>query len=196
MKVLGLDISTSNVGICLIDSEVPPEHSVVLAIGYPISKLKGLYVKSCAIQDAFLSIKKEHTIDVIVVEEPLEAFRKGMSSAHTIAHLNRFNGIISFLARTTFNRPVVLCNAVEARKQVGIKLDKKSEIGTKDQVLTWVKSRAEMQKYAWPMKQMKSGPHAGQMREEGHCYDIADSFVVSLWGTKFLQSAVLDESVT
>lgn len=194
MKVLGLDVSTSNVGICLIDSEICSDEPVILAYGIPISNIKGLYMKSRAIQNEFLNISKGHSVDVIVVEEPLQAFRKGMSSAHTIAQLNRFNGIVSYIARTAFDRPVVLCNAVEARKKVGIKLDKSSEIGTKDQVLWWVKGRSEMKNFSWPQKILKSGPDAGKSRDEAHCYDIADAFVVSLWGSKFLQESELDTS--
>lgn len=195
MKVLGLDISTSNVGLCLIDSDRSQSNRVVFAAGYPISKVKGLYAKSGAVQTAFLQVSRAHDVDVVVVEEPLEAFRKGMSSAHTIAQLNRFNGIVSFLARTVFDKPVVLCNAVEARRNVGIRLDKKSEIGTKDQVFSWVRSRPEMHNFEWPTKILKSGPRSGELKEEAHCYDIADAFVVSLWGSMFVKIDQVDADV-
>ena len=118
MKILGLDISTSNVGVCVVDTEGPQNEFVCLAIGIPISSKKGLYVKSCVIQNVLREISERHKIDVIAVEESLQAFRRNMSSAKTISTLNRFNGMISFIARDLFDCPLVLGNVISVRNKI------------------------------------------------------------------------------
>ena len=195
MFILGLDVSTSNVGICLMDTEQPQMDSVVLAYVIPMSKIKGLYAKSCEVQRHFLDVANKYKIDLIVVEEALQAFRSRMSSAGTISKLNRFNGIVSYIARTEFNCPVHQANVVSSRKAVQCILNRKSSKNTKEQVLEWVKIQPEMQKYDWPTKILKSGPNAGKIKLEAGCYDIADAFVMSLWGSKFLNIEGADPTV-
>jgi len=195
VKVLGLDVSTSNVGVCLLDTECSQMNRVLLAYGIPLGKIKGLYAKSCVVRNSIQEIAKDYCVDVVVVEEPLQAFRSRMSSAHTIAKLNRFNGIISFIARSEINCPVHMGNVISVRRAVGIKLEKKSDKNTKEQIIEWVMSREEMKNFSWPMKRLKSGPSKGQIRREDHCYDIADSFVVALWGSMFLKIEDLDHTI-
>ena len=195
MKVLGLDVSTSNVGVCLLDTECSQMNGVLLAYGIPLGKIKGLYAKSCVIRSSIQEIAKDYCVDVVVVEEPLQAFRSRMSSAHTIAKLNRFNGIVSFIARSELNCPVQMGNVISVRRAVGIKLEKKSDKNTKEQILEWVTARKEMKNFEWPTKKLKSGPNAGKIRHEDFCYDIADAFVVALWGSMFLKIEDLDDTI-
>jgi Holliday junction resolvasome RuvABC endonuclease subunit len=195
MKVLGLDVSTSNVGLCLLDTECPQSSSLILAVGIPIGKKKGLYAKSCEVREALERMAHEHRVDVVVIEESLQAFRSRMSSAHTIATLNRFNGIVSYISRTVTGAPVVLGNVIAVRKALGIKLDKKSPVGTKEQVLQWVKCQEPMSQFSWPTKDIKSGPNKGTSRMADHCYDIADAYVMARWGADNLKIADLDDTI-
>ena len=194
MIILGLDISTSNIGICVIDSEAPLGKKLLGAVGLQLSKTKGLFAKAELFRASLLDFisKIDVNIDAIVIEESLQAFRRSMSSAGTIAILNRFNGMVSYIARSNLDIPVHMANVITARKQIGLKLIKKSPISTKDQVLTWVKGHAEMESFDWPKKVMKSGPSKGEVRDEVFCYDIADAFVVAYWGTKNLKNDMLD----
>jgi Holliday junction resolvasome RuvABC endonuclease subunit len=195
VKVLGLDVSTSNVGVCLLDTEQPQRSQNIVAMAIPMSKIKGLYTKACAVENEIKKIAMDNSVDVIVVEAPLQAFRSRMSSAGTIAKLNRFNGIVSFIARSTFDKPVVLGNVIAVRKSVGIVLDKKSEKSTKEQIFDWVKNRPEFSNFCWPTKVLRSGPNSGETRYENYCYDISDAFVVALWGTHFLNIDDLDSTI-
>ena len=195
MKILGLDISTSNIGICIIDTEQPPGSRVCLAYGLPLSKVRGLYTKSCELREHILNLSNDHKISFIVVEEPLQSFRSRMSSAGTIALLNRFNGIVSFIARSELGCPLRLVNAVSARKAIGCQIDRKSSLGTKDQVLQWAMSQPEMKKFEWPTKVLKSGPNRGLTRRQEICYDIADAFVVATWGATVLKIDDIDDTV-
>ena len=195
MKVLGLDVSTSNVGICIMDTEGPQRHRVLVTMAIPLSKKKGLYVKSCEVRDVLKVLSLDHKIDVIVIEESLQAFRRNMSSARTICTLNRFNGAISWIARSTLNAPVVLGNVISVRNKVGLKIDRKSDVSTKEQVLNWVSLHPDMVNFSWPTKILKSGPNKGKERKEDFCYDIADSFVMALWGCDYLNIEDLDPTI-
>ena len=195
MKILGIDVSTSNIGLCVIDTERPRVNRVCEAYGLPLSKVRGLYAKSCELRDHIQRIAKDHTVDIIAVEEPLQSFRSKMSSAGTIALLNRFNGIVSYIARSELNCPLALVNAVSARKSIGCAIDRKSIVGTKDQVLQWSMARPEMKSYEWPTKVLKGGPDKGETRRKEICYDIADAFVVATWGADVLKIDDLDDIV-
>jgi len=196
--VLGLDISTANIGICLLDS-TSDSVSLLYTEGIPLSKVKGLFAKAEHFRDRLLDIEKKLArddlqVDMIVVEESLQAFRRNMSSAATISKLNRFNGIISYIAKSTLHVPVAMANVISTRKQVGLKIEKKSEKTTKEQVLEWVKKHDVMANFEWPTRVLKGGPNKGATRYQEYCYDIADSFVVAYWGTRFLKIQCLDEN--
>ena len=193
MLILGLDISTSNVGMVLLESGDSQRHRLIKANGYPISGIRGLYDKSCYIRDKLLEMTEGIKVDAVVVEESLMSFRRNMSSAGVIAILNRFNGIISFVARDTLKVPVHFVPSITARKTVGIKLDK--SLDTKLQIFDWVKSRPEMENYVWPTKVMKAGNRKGETVFEGHCFDISDAFVVALWACENLNKELLDNTI-
>ena len=195
MRILGLDISTSNVGLCLMDTELPQTHRVVLAIGIPLSKEKGLYTKSCKVRDAIKELCSQTSVDAITIEESLQAFRRNMSSAKTIRTLNRFNGIVSYIARSELDAPVISGNVISVRNKIGLKIQKKSEKTTKEQVFEWVRCHDEMCSFDWPTKVLKSGPHKGKIRNEVFCYDIADAFVMALWGCEHLKIDELDSTI-
>ncbi len=192
MNVLGLDVSTANIGVCLLTTEGAQSPRALLAYGIHLTKIKGLYTKACEFREHIQKIKKLHKIDMIVIEESLQAFRSKKSSAGVISKLNRFNGIISYITRSELGVPVHLANVVSTRKSVGCAIDRKSKIDTKSQVLAWVKDQPELASYVWPTKVMKSGPDKGKTRDEVICFDIADAYVVALFGIQHLKINELD----
>ena len=194
MKVLGLDVSTSNVGVCVIDTSLPMEDRVVVAEGISMTKVKGLYTKSVMLREHLVDVAYDHEIDVIVVEEALQAFRSRMSSAGTLAKLNRFNGIASYLARSIFDCPLYLANVISTRKAVGFIVNRKAELKTKDQVFEWVKVQPDMISYPWPTKVLKSGKNKGVTRNEAVCFDIADAYVVARFGADVLKTTDISDT--
>ena len=194
MKVLGLDVSTANVGVCVIDTGCRQGGRVQLAYGIPLSKFKGLYTKASILREHLLDIASKHNIDIIIIEESLQRFRGGMSSAGVIAKLNRFNGIASYLARSVLDVPLHLANVVSTRKSIGCSINRKSELSTKEQVLAWVTAHPDMSGFEWPIKILKSGPNKGKKCTEGICYDIADAFVVALFGADVLKTEDYDDT--
>jgi len=193
MVVLGLDISTSNVGMVLLESSDTQRHRLIKANGYPISGIRGLWSKACFIRERLLEMTEGVKVDAVVVEESLMSFRRNSSSAGVIAVLNRFNGIVSFIARDLVRAPVHFVASTHARKCVGIKLDK--SLDTKLQIFEWVRSRPEMEEFQWPTRVMKAGAKKGETVFEGHCFDISDAFVVSCWACSNLNKDQLDETI-
>lgn len=184
MILLGLDISTSITAYSLIDTEQPQRNCIIKFDGIHLSKEKSIYDKADLVKNHLLNVKKEFNVDIVYVEESLQAFRRGLSSAKTLSTLARFNGVVCYLAEDIFKCPVNLINVIHARSNLGIKLNRKSKVNVKDQVLEWVKQHETAHHISWPTKTMKSGPRKGMIIDDKSCYDIADSIVMSLYGLK------------
>jgi hypothetical protein len=193
--ILGLDISTSNVGWSLVASESSQKVSLIGAGGIHIGDIEGLYGKARATREALVKACAGHTIDAITIEEALMSFGKRRSSAGTLAILNRFNGMISFIARDAIGAPVSFVGSTTARKVVGLKINKDSEEDTKEQIFAWARKHPLMENYPWPTKVMKSGPRKGQTVYEPLCYDISDAFVTAVWGSKSLNTGSLNDTI-
>jgi Holliday junction resolvasome RuvABC endonuclease subunit len=175
--LLSLDISTSCTGWCVFNVQNDLE-------GYGfinLSKHKGLYEKASKVKAELLNMLIRYNIQEVAVEENLQAFRPGLSSAKTLMTLAQFNGVVRWLCHSELNVPVYALNVNAARKSVGLKIDRKSTRKTKDQVYDWV-SNANMLNnevtIRWPTKILKSGPNKGRLRTCDEAYDIADAFVI------------------
>tara|TARA_B100001121_G_C18325925_1_gene450978 strand:- start:134 stop:589 length:456 start_codon:yes stop_codon:yes gene_type:complete len=118
----------------------------------------------------------EIDIKYIYVEDTLQSFSRGLSSARTLMQLSRFNGIVSNIAfRMTKIKPVFI-NVNTARKTLGIKIDKNSNKDKKEQIMDWVDG--DLGGYNWPTKIISRGPNKGHVKYEKFCYDIADAYVI------------------
>ena len=176
---LGLDISTSCTGWCIVGP-----GGELIEMGYiPLSKLSSAYQKARVVREKLSSLHIKHDIDMVYIEENLQAFRPGLSSAKTLLTLARFNGIVSYIAQEEFSCAPEFLNVNVARKQVGLKIVSKKKGGapTKEQVLEWTNTQVD---YHWPMKTLKSGPRRGVVIHEPGCYDMADAYVIALAGSK------------
>ena len=170
--LLSLDISTSCTGYCLFD-----ENDLVDIGSINLSKHKGLYEKASYVKERILSLSKKHAIKEVVVEENLQAFRPGLSSAKTLMTLAQFNGVVRWICYEALSVNVEALNVNTARKSIGLKIDKKDKSKTtKEKVLEWVSK--EKPDIVWPTKILKSGPNKGQKRVCGESYDMADAYVI------------------
>ena len=176
--ILGLDISTACTGWCILS-----EDAELIDIGYfNLRSCSGLYEKANEVKEQLLILHKEFNIRKVFIEETLQAFRPGFSSAKTIVTLARFNGVVSYLTSQVFDVEPEYINVNVARKKVGLKIVPKRHGGnpTKDQVFDWVSKKVD---HDWPTKVMKSGPRKGLEVLEDFRYDMADAYVVCLAGT-------------
>ena len=177
MLVMGLDVSTSCTGICILDSEKQPDEAgshIVVLDRIEFKKCVTLWDKADRVKSELLAYvsKLGETPAVFALEEPLLGFSKGMSSAATITTLMRFNGIVSYIGRSLFQVDPVYLSAASARKSCGVKLQKTSVAGMpqKEQVFKHM-SENDLRHVVWPTK--KSGAPADWSRDATDAYVIA-----------------------
>jgi len=171
--LLSLDISTSCTGYCIFNDQ--NELEVIDYID--LSKFKGFYEKAYEIKRVMKNIKENYLINNIAVEENLQAFRPGLSSAKTLMTLAQFNGTTCWICKEVFDIEPISINVNAARKAIGLKVDRKSKESTKDQVRKWVFDN-ETNIQDWPTKTLKSGRNKGQVRIIKESYDMADAYVI------------------
>lgn len=137
MNVLGLDISTSIVGICVYG-----DSGFLKITHIKIQTVKDFFDKVDVTTEFIEKICKEFEIDKIIIEEPLKRFSSGKSSAQTIFSLVRFNGALSYAVYKKTGITPEYISASTSRKTVGIKLfprkiiDKSQKEQTRDWMMT------------------------------------------------------------
>jgi Holliday junction resolvasome RuvABC endonuclease subunit len=182
--ILGLDISTSSTGWSVLDSD----GTLIEQSYIRLDKIKNTMAKATEVAESLVKIKEKHNIEAIFIEENLQMFRPGLSSAKTLITLARFNGMVTLLSYNVFDIEPEFLNVNAARKLVGLKIDRKDKTkSTKEKVLEWVDSELN-QSFNWPKKILKSGPRKGTEIYENGCYDIADAHVIAMAGHKILNN--------
>lgn len=172
--ILGLDISTSCVGVCLLNDDGTKR----LLDGIEFRGCDTLFEKADVVAAYFTNLRAQSPLlDRIVVEEALLGFRAGMSSATTITTLIRFNGIVSFITREMWGRVPEYLSAAHARKLCGIKLQRTGIAGPqKEQVFRYFADH-DLQGYPWPIK--KNGKEIEWSRDATDAYCIAKAGLIN-----------------
>jgi len=118
--ILGIDISTSITGFAVID----PNGNIVLSSACDLRRDKDFFSKCITIKFQILSLLEQYggKIKHIYIEEPFTFFNSGGSSAKTMAALQRFNGVVSWMVFECFEIKPQYIEAKQARKLVGIKV--------------------------------------------------------------------------
>jgi Holliday junction resolvasome RuvABC endonuclease subunit len=177
MSVLGLDISTACTGWCVLSNA-----GEIVKIGYiDLSKEKSLFSKAKIVKNKISHINIDYEIEKIFIEENLQSFRSGFSSAKTISTLAKFNGIVSFICFEEFSKVPIFFNVNSARKLLEISIKRKGAGGApvKEQLLEWAKNNVQ---YDWPVKTLKSGPRKGIVVNDPRGYDMVDAYVIARAG--------------
>jgi len=164
--ILGLDISTSITGITILDDA----GNIILNEIVDLRKHDNFFSKAKEIQSKLLSLVKTFNIKKICIEQSLNAFRPGLSSAQVILTLGKFNGIVSWIAYEIFNLEPEYIGASTARKTLGIKVERGQNV--KEIVLKHVLDFEKSFKVEYTPK---GNPKPGT-------YDRADSFVIAKAG--------------
>ena len=132
--ILGVDVSTSITGFAVI-----AEGVLVYYDSIDLRKHKNIFSKTIAIKEKILDLYEmyqlnnddtssagwgdsQYPIEHIYIEQPFTFFNSGGSSAKTMAALQRFNGIVSWLLYEIFEIEPKFIGATSARKIVGIKV--------------------------------------------------------------------------
>ena len=132
--ILGLDISTSIVGFTIID-----QGKIVKTFAIDLrnkNKFPDIYSKYNHIQGELLDIQREYKIEHIFIEQSLQMFRSGFSSAKTLSTLSSFNGVITYLCYRELSIKPEHIPASSARKACGITIKKGTK--AKEQVVNFL----------------------------------------------------------
>ena len=119
--ILGLDISTSITGATLIDNI----GQVLYCESWDMrnkNHFPDLWNKANFIKGRLLDLKAMFVIERVFIEQSLQAFRPGFSSAKTLLTLASFNGIVSYICQDQFGIKPEYIGASTARKSNGIKI--------------------------------------------------------------------------
>jgi len=121
MNILGLDVSTSITGVTVIDDSGKILHCEAVDTRNK-NKFPSLLSKARFIKDKLWEIENAYSIDKIYIEESLQSFRSGFSSAKTLSTLSKINGIVSYLVYDIFKKEPEYLSATSARKSCGVRV--------------------------------------------------------------------------
>lgn len=169
--ILGLDVSTSSTGWAVLNND----GSLVEMGFFPLAKLEGFFEKAAAVDEGLIMIKKKYSdISKMSIEEPLQGFRRGLSSAKTLLTLARFNGIVGWQAYVIFGFEPVFISCTAARKDLHITIIKTRD--AKDQVMEWVEHVTGV---VLQRRVAKVGKKKGQTLFAAGVNDAADAYVMA-----------------
>jgi hypothetical protein len=119
--ILGLDVSTSITGYSIFDGD-----KLVLNGSWDTRKYKDFFQKVEDVKQGLENIYAEFgsEIKAVYIEQSLQSFRSGFSSAKTLSTLSRFNGIVSWIVYDKYKITPEYIAATSARKLCGIKIPK------------------------------------------------------------------------
>lgn len=97
--ILGLDISTACIGVCVVKDDGKSDKPEILYLGHKTPKIsrkikgiEALFIRKQIFENEFIKdIASSYTITDVVIEEPLLS----SNNKNTVATLLRFNGMIS-----------------------------------------------------------------------------------------------------
>lgn len=174
---IGLDISTSVVGICVIESKT----GKMLHLDHcQLTKYPNEYDKADKFDFDWLKLDL-WKVRKVYIEEAAKKFSPGFSSADTIMTLGRFNGILSYLVyRATGVKPVMV-NVRSARSKLGIKINYSDKTKTtKQKVFDLV--RQMNPGFTWVSHIAKTGQFKGQSVYDKVNEDRSDAWVICRGG--------------
>jgi len=116
--ILGLDISTSITGYTVLDHG----GSILVCDHIDLRKEKNFFKKIQIVRKCLEDLEGEYPIEQVYIEQSLQSFRSGFSSAQTLSLLSKINGIVSWLCYNMFYGEPKYLAATSARKLCGIKI--------------------------------------------------------------------------
>lgn len=115
--ILGLDVSTTTIGVCLMlvegdEKKLLLTSSVSPKINKNIKGIESLFLKKQIFENEFLLKYIDYGINKVIIEEPL----LGSNNIHTVATLLRFNGMISETIYRTLGIVPQFISSYDSRK--------------------------------------------------------------------------------
>ena len=172
--LLGLDISTSIVGVTILDIF----GEIIYTDAWDMRnkrKYGTIFEKSNHIKDRLLGLSVHFPISDIYIEKSLQSFRPGFSSAKTLMTLSSFNGIVSWFCYEIFKTSPEYISAATARRLCDIRIKRGQK--AKEIVLKYMLDKEDK----FVVEYTRHG------NPKPKFYDIADSIVIAKAGHKLCQ---------
>tara|TARA_B100000029_G_scaffold488442_1_gene545014 strand:+ start:1252 stop:1788 length:537 start_codon:yes stop_codon:yes gene_type:complete len=167
--ILGLDISTSITGATVLDKD----GKVFCNYAFDFRNknyFPTMFHKANHIKGMLLDMQAECYFQKIYIEQSLQAFRPGLSSAKTLLILSKFNGIVSWICWDTLGITPEYIAAPSARKLCDIKVPRGTR--AKEAVLKHIIDNED----GFVVEYTRNG------NPKPETYDRADSLVVARAG--------------
>ena len=162
--ILGLDVSTSITGATLIDEN----GEIIYNEAWDTRKYKNFFRKAEEIDTKMGLLPVAPTR--IFIEQSLQSFRSGFSSAKTLSTLSRFNGVVSWICYRRYAIEPEYLAATSARKACGITVPRGTK--AKEVVLQFVLDNEP----AYSIDYTRNG------NPKPESYDRADSIIIARAG--------------
>jgi|TARA_R110000824_G_scaffold3634_2_gene17163 hypothetical protein len=174
--ILGLDVSTSITGATVVDKGGNVIHNTAWDTRNK-KYFPTLISKAAWLEARLIEIQKKYKIKEVYIEQSLQSFRSGFSSAQTLSTLSRYNGIISWICYQVFLLEPMYVAATTARKSCGIKIPRGS------------KAKQVVLEHLLDSEPAFSIEYTRQGNPKPDSYDRADSIIIAkagynLWKNK------------
>ena len=171
--ILGLDVSTSITGATILNSD----GEVVYNEAWDTRKFKNFFEKVKYVEKRVEELHNNgFGIRRVYIEQSLQSFRSGFSSAKTLSTLSRFNGVVSWLVYRILQTEPEYIAATSARKACGIKVPKGQ------------KGKQVAMQYVIDNIPDVTITYTKHGNPKPNCFDKADSWVIARAGWSMCQS--------
>ena len=176
--ILGLDISTTIVGVSVID----PDGNLILSDHWDISKIDTLFEKAEVIGSNLWQVKNDYAISSVFIETALKKFFPGKSRADTIIKLAKFNGVVSWLSFETFGFEPTFINVNTARTLYGLSFPRGTKGPQRKKMV--IEAVKEKEKTAFTFEMARGGKNYKKGTD-----DRADAIVIARAGEFLLKNS-------
>ena len=176
--ILGLDISTSVVGIAVIN---PETKELVVSEHIDLTKIDSVFSKAELVGAELWQISNNHDIENLFIETALMRFIPGKSRADTIVKLAKFNGIVSWMCYDTFGLHPTYLNVNTARSLYGLSFPRGTK-GPKRKKMV-IEAVIEKEKTAFKYEMARGGKNYRKGTD-----DRADAVVIARAGEFLLRN--------
>ena len=176
--ILGLDISTSVVGVAIVD---PETKELVVSEHIDLTKIDSVFSKAELVGSELWQIGNNHNIENLFVETALMRFIPGRSRADTIVKLAKFNGIVSWMCYDTFGLKPTYLNVNTARSLYGLSFPRGTK-GPKRKKMV-IEAVIEKEKTAFKYEMARGGKNYKKGTD-----DRADAIVIARAGEFLLRN--------
>lgn len=178
---IGLDVSTSVIGICVLEKSTGKLLSIS-PVKLNKASLEDIWDKFLSFETAFkAAIKPEWKVNRVYVEDVAKKFSPGFSSAQTIVTLAKMNALACGVVLKHLGVKPTFINVRTARASLGIKIDTKDKTkSTKEKVFE--KVLLLQPSFPWLQHIAKTGKHVGSQVYDTCNQDMGDAWVACRGG--------------